>query len=201
MTAVSRDHEALSELVLSADYRRAATQFTDMYLAGEPVTAMMRTTVDTVAPHVQAPSHLMQLPDGRMRGVNFDHTILGWRASMKLAERLGEQAGLLPLTQAIWYVPQGLSVWDQIQCNFPGHYARDQEKCDTREDVGAEEHAFDGPAWQPVETYFADREPRREGGSAQAQIHEMIDAIRTGRREDGYELFLGLVDEEEHRER
>jgi hypothetical protein len=199
MTSATRDHEALSELILSADYRGAATQFTDMYLAGAPAAAMMQTTVDTVAPHVQAPSHLMQLADGRIRGVNFDHTILGWRASMKLAERLGEKAGLLPLTQAIWYVPQGLNVWDQILCKFPGHYARDQEQCDARDGVGADEHAFDGPAWQPVETYFPDLEPRREG-SANAQIHEMTDAIRSGRREDGYALFLGLAREKEHRE-
>ena len=34
-------------------------------------------------------------------------------------------AVVLPSVQAMWYVPQGLNIWEQLICEFPGHYARD----------------------------------------------------------------------------
>ena len=145
---------------------------------------------------MQTPSHLMPLPDGRVRSVNYDHTILGWRASLRLAQRLGKRAGLLPITQAIWYVPQGLNVWDQVLCQFPGHYARDQEHCDDRAAGAdaADAQPFDGPAWSGPQIYFPDQEPLA-GSAAPQQIPDMLDAIRQGERAEAYRLFLAMAQE------
>ena len=69
--------------------------------------------------------------------MNYDHTILGWRSAVNLQPYLSDRRAALPATQAMWYVPQGLNIWDQIQCEFPGHLAREQEKCDGREPAGS----------------------------------------------------------------
>src|SRR6266853_871939 len=46
--------------------------------------------------------------------------------------RMNDRRAVLPTVQAMWYVPQGLNIWEQIICEFPGHYARDAEKCNTK---------------------------------------------------------------------
>ena len=141
-----RGYQALREAIVSADYRSATATFVELLRDEEPLKKLVTASVDTTAPYIQAPAHIMSRPDGGVQTVNYDHTVLGWRASMQLAHRLGERGGLLPITQAIWYVPQGLSPWDQVLCRFPGHYARDKFKCDSREEERAQRHNFDGPA-------------------------------------------------------
>ena len=44
-----------------------------------PLRDVVHTAIGAAAPFVQVPSHLMPQPNGEMRGVNYDHTILGWR--------------------------------------------------------------------------------------------------------------------------
>ncbi|MER3421514.1 MAG: hypothetical protein C4290_13765 [Chloroflexota bacterium] len=173
---------------------------------------MVRVAIDTTAPYVQAPSHIMPKGDGTFRGVNYDHTVLGWRASWRLTPHLSDPAHLLPMTQAMWYVPQGLDVWDQVLCEFPGHYARDQEKCDERDTAQTPERAagipgptgtttrtgsrFNGPAWRPPKVHFEDHPPLRHG-SVEERLARMWWAILTGERVEGYRLFLGLAEEPE----
>ena len=193
-----RGYQALREAIVSADYRSATATFVELLRDEEPLKKLVTASVDTTAPYIQAPAHIMSRPDGGVQTVNYDHTVLGWRASMQLAHRLGERGGLLPITQAIWYVPQGLSPWDQVLCRFPGHYARDKFKCDSREEERAQGHNFDGPAWETPQVRFEDCDPIR-GGSGSARLHDMAAAIRQGDRADGYGLFLGLADDPEQR--
>ena len=188
----ARDRD-LSERIMAADYRGA---FVGMLRDEEPLDRLVLTAVDTTAPFVQTPSHIMRKPDGTTRGINYDHTILGWRGSVKLAQRLGGNAALLPISQAAWYAPQGLNVWQQVICEFPGHYARDQEKCDTQD--GVVDHSFDGPAWDPPKVYSEDGEAIL-GGSPEDRLGQVIDAMMEGRREESYGLFLGLASEPEQR--
>jgi hypothetical protein len=197
MTARPAGYDALSEQILAADYRNAATTFCGLVREEEPVRDLVMQSIDAAAPFVQSPSHLMQKPDGSIRGVNYDHTILGWRSSLKIAQRMGGRPAHLPLTQAIWYAPQGLSVWDQLLCDFPGHYARDQEQCDAREHP-PEAGPYDGPAWTPPKVHFDDHEPITDG-TPEDRIRRMTFAFMEGRREESYGLFLGLADEPEHR--
>ena len=96
---------------------------------------------------------------------------------------LAEPANLLPVAQAIWYVPQGLDVWSQIQCDFPGHYARDQERCDDRDHVPPYDPpvSFDGPAWHTPRVHFEDHPPLLDG-SPQERLERMHWAIMNGER-------------------
>ena len=69
------------------------------------------------------PSHVMVNPQGEFMGVNYDHCVLGLRASHRMVPYLPRDHQMLSMAQAVWYMPQGLDVWDQLLCEFPGHYA------------------------------------------------------------------------------
>ena len=43
-----------------------------------PLKDRIKAAIAPRSPYVQVPSHLMRLPTGEMRDVNYDHTILGW---------------------------------------------------------------------------------------------------------------------------
>ncbi len=216
MTTAAVSVEALREHIVTANYPAAADAFCGLLKDGARLTALVGTALDATAPFVQAPSHIMPKPDGTWRGVNYDHTVLGWRASLKLMPHLPEPANLLPMAQAMWYVPQGLDVWSQVQCEFPGHYARDQERCDDRDHQAELDAAratpgpvatntsakgwFDGPSWAPPKVHFEDHPPLT-GGPAEERLARMQHAIMEGDRIESYRLFLGLAQEPESRAR
>ena len=141
----------LEEEINQAQYRQAAESFCRLVAEEQqPLRQVVHTAIGAAAPFVQVPSHMMRQPNGEMRGVNYDHTILGWRGAIALMSRMSARRAVLPSVQAMWYVPQGLNIWEQIICEFPGHYARDAEKCNTKfPGPDAEVNRFDGPAWHP----------------------------------------------------
>jgi hypothetical protein len=202
MTVAGVSIEALREHIITANYPQAADTFCALIKVGHPLPALVREAIETTAPFVQAPSHMMPKPDGTMRGVNYDHTVLGWRASLRMMPALPGKASLLPVTQAIWYAPQGLDVWSQIQCDFPGHYARDQERCDDRDHQPPYDPpvSFDGPSWHTPKVHFEDHPPLR-GGSPEERLARMQTAIMQGERVEAYRLFLGLAEEPDQRTR
>jgi hypothetical protein len=194
--------DRLREEIQGVRYREATTTFCRLVTEEDrPLKAMIKAAIASAAPYVQVPSHLMQLPNGEMRGVNYDHTILGWRGAISLMGELGGSRGILPNVQAMWYVPQGLNVWEQVICEFPGHYARDGEQCG-RKFPGPDEHVnrFDGPAWNVPKIYFEDHEPI-ESGSVEDRLASMNWAIAEGNKAEAYGLFLGLAKNPEHRQR
>jgi len=66
-------------------YREATTTFCRLITEEKrPLKDMIKEAIAAAAPYVQVPSHLMRLPTGEMRGVNYDHTILGWRGAVSL---------------------------------------------------------------------------------------------------------------------
>jgi hypothetical protein len=153
--------ERLREEIQGVCYREATATFCHLIAERDHrLKDMINQAIAAAAPFVQVPSHMMRLPTGEMRGVNYDHTILGWRGAIALMHELGGRRGLLPNVQAMWYVPQGLNVWEQVICQFPGHYARDAEQCN-RKFPGTDEGVdrFDGPAWNPAKIYFEDYAP------------------------------------------
>jgi hypothetical protein len=137
---------------------------------------------------------MMRQPNGDMRGVNYDHTVLGWRGALTLIPRMNDpRRAVLPTVQAMWYVPQGLNIWEQIICEFPGHYARDAEKCNQKfPGPDPEVNRFDGPAWQPPRIHFEDHEPIVTG-SVQERLDRFGWSIAEGRRDEAYALFIGLA--------
>src|SRR5918999_800685 len=113
--------ERFRDEITAAQYREAANTFCRLIpQGGEPLRNVVHTAVSSAAPFVQVPSHMMKKPDGEMRGVNYDHTVLGWRGALRLSPFLPKEKALLPTLQAMWYAPQGLNIWEQIICEFPG---------------------------------------------------------------------------------
>ncbi len=215
MTAAAFSLPALREHITAADYRSAADTFCALIKEGYRLPVLVQEAIEAAAPYVQAPGHVMPRPDGTWRGVNYDHTILGWRASWRMAAALPERAAMLPMAQAMWYAPQGLDVWSQVLCDFPGHYARDQERCDDRDhqaEIDAAKSAreagqpgptgtnfnyggrFDGPAWHKPAVHFEDHPPMT-AGSPQERLQRLQFAIMEGSRVESYRLFLGLAQE------
>jgi hypothetical protein len=184
----------LHDEIVHAQYRDAAHTYCRLLVEEDkPVREVIRRAIGSAAPFVQVPSHLMQKPDGEMRGVNYDHTILGWRGAIALIPHMSKHRAPLPTLQAMWYVPQGLNIWEQIICEFPGHYARDAERCNDKY-PGEDEsiNRFDGPAWTPPKIYFEDHEPVEEG-SIEERVRRFHWAIAEGHKELAYGLFLGLA--------
>jgi hypothetical protein len=202
MTARSVAPERLQEEIANAQYREATDTFCRLVTEdGRALPEMVRTAVAAAAPFVQVPSHMMRQPNGEMRGVNYDHTVLGWRGALKLTAHLSGKRSLLPTVQAMWYVPQGLNIWEQIICEFPGHYARDAEQCNRRFPGPDEEvNRFDGPAWTPPKIYFEDHDPITSG-SVDDRFERLNWAISEGDRRESYGLFQGLADDPAQRDR
>ncbi|MDX2157056.1 MAG: hypothetical protein SFW09_11165 [Hyphomicrobiaceae bacterium] len=194
--------ERLRDEIQGVRYREATSTFCRLVTEeGRPLKSVIGDAIGAAAPYVQVPAHLMRLPTGELRGVNYDHTILGWRGAIHLMGEMQGTRAVLPSVQAMWYVPQGLNVWEQVVCEFPGHYARDAEQCN-RKFPGLDEHhdRFDGPAWNPPRIYFEDHEPI-ETGSVEDRLSRMNWAIAEGNKAEAYGLFLGLAKDPAHRER
>jgi len=192
--------ERLEEEVRTVQVRDAAETFCRL-LAEEDgaLPEVVSAAIGAAAPFVQVPSHVMRQPNGDMRSVNYDHTILGWRGALALMARPTNRQSVLPAVQAMWYVPQGLDVWDQLLCQFPGHYAN-AEQCNRRF-PGPDEsvNRFEGPAWIPPKVYFEDRDPIVDG-SLEERLERFQWAVSEGDKEESYGVFLGLAGEQEHRE-
>lgn len=201
MASAALSLDQLTEQITHAQYREASDTFCRLVAEGDqPLQRVVHTAIGAAAPFVQVPSHMMQQPGGELRGVNYDHTVLGWRGALALMPRMNDpRRAVLPTVQAMWYVPQGLNIWEQIICEFPGHYARDAEKCNTKK-PGPDPsiNRFDGPTWQSPKIHFEDHPPIRDG-SVQERLDRFNLAIAEGSREEAYGLFLGLAELPENR--
>jgi hypothetical protein len=201
MATRSSSLERLAEEVQNVQYRDAAESYCRLLAEKELAPKqVMRAAIAAAAPYVQVPSHVMRQPNGDMRGVNYDHSILGWRGAIALAPHLPGRRPLLASLQAMWYAPQGLNVWDQILCDFPGHYAN-AEQCGRRfPEADGSSNRFDGPAWRAPKVYFEAGEPI-SSPSADEGLEGFSAAITEGDREQAYGLFLGLAENKSNRKR
>ena len=181
----------MDDYILDGKYREATDTYCRL-VAANPASAGTVTThaMRTASPYLHVPAHHKLLPNGEFRNVNYDHTILGIRAGMRLMPWLSDRERYLTLAQAIWYVPQGLDVWAQLECGFPGHYAREQERC-------AEEVL---QANKRLHRHFEDQSPLVEG-SVDERFQRMFRAIVDGDKVSSYRLFLGLAAQPELRDR
>ncbi len=178
----------MDDYILAGKFYEATDAFCKLATAGHDIPGLVVRVMDTASPYLHVPSHHKLLPNGEFRNVNYDHTILGIRAGMKLMPYLSDQEKHLTVAQAVYYVPQGLDVWSQLECGFPGHYSREQEKCE-EEAIGRELHC-----------YFDDQEPLT-AGSVDDRFDRMFQAIVDGDKVVAYRTFLGLANEPEHRSR
>jgi hypothetical protein len=181
----------MDDYTLDGKYREATDAYCRL-IAARPEDAAAVTThvMATAAPYLHVPAHHKLLANGEFRNVNYDHTVLGFRAGLRLMPWLAERERYLTLVQAMWYVPQGLDVWAQLECGFPGHYAREQERC--AEDVLQSN--------KQLHCHFEDCPPLAEG-SVDERFARMLHAIVEGDKVTAYRLFLGLAAQPELRER
>lgn len=180
--------EEMVEHIVAAEPRGTTDAFCRLIREGHRLPELTNTALAAAAPYLNVPAHAMIKPDGELRGVNYDHTVMGVRGSLAMAGALPRELQLLPMAQAVWYIPDGLDIWDQILCEAPGHYAREAEKCPT----------IPLPA-QP-QIHFDDYPPLRDG-SVEDRFHRLVESTMLGDRMESYRLFLGLAEEPEHRER
>src|SRR5512143_3617913 len=98
--------QQMDDYLLDGKYREATDAFCRL-LAADPGGAARITThlMTTAAPYLHVPAHHKLLPSGEFRNVNYDHTLLGIRAGVRLMPWLSPQEQFLTLVQAAWYVP------------------------------------------------------------------------------------------------
>ena len=182
------------ERLINADYSNTAHSFVSLLKDGEEMPRLVQHALDAAAPYLTVPSHVMVTPTGEYGGVNYDHCVLGLRASRRMIPYLPKEHQMLSMAQAVWYMPQGLDVWDQLLCEFPGHYARDDKKCGLRPG-GTDENGndrFDGPAWNAPKQWFqTDHEPDSEG-TIEQRLQRMRVSIMEGDKQSAYKAALGV---------
>ena len=194
--------DRLREEIQGVRYRDATSTFCRLMTEQDrPLKDMIKAAIASAAPYVQVPSHLMQLPNGELRGVNYDHTILGWRGAISLMGELGGSRGILPNIQAMWYVPQGPERVGAGDLRIP-RSLRARRRAMQPKFPGPDENVnrFDGPAWNVPKIYFQDHDPI-EGGSVDDRLARMNWAIAEGNKAEAYGLFLGLASDPANRHR
>ncbi|MBT3781261.1 MAG: hypothetical protein HOE05_16255 [Rhodospirillaceae bacterium] len=178
----------LDALILDGKFHEATENFCQLARDGHAIQDLALHAMSTAAPYLHVPAHEKLLDTGEFRNVNYDHTMLGIRAGMHLSPWLSDIEKDLGIVQGMYYIPQGLDIWSQLECGFPGHYAREQEQC-AEADIGHQLHRR-----------FEDQEPLVEG-SVDARFDAMFHALTQGDKVTSYRIFLGLAAEPEHRHR
>jgi hypothetical protein len=179
----------MKEHILEAQHRPATEDFCLLLKDGAASLELGREALTVASPFLNVPAHEMLRPTGETRAVNYDHTLLGLWRSLRMSTLLPGPYRDLPFAQAVWYLPQGLDIWSQILCEFPGHYAREQEKCAEINLKGPRQH-------------FEEYPPLAEGTFAE-RLLRLFFAIHQGDKVTAFRVFLGLaneaVDDEEKR--
>ena len=171
----------LSERMWEGRYQEATQDFCDLLKEGAAPKSLGRDTIASASPFLNVPAHTMITKTGEIRPVNYDHTILGFWRSYQMGKMMPRGYAQLPLVQAMWYLPQGLDIWSQILCEFPGHYAREQEKCPTIDLKGPKQHFEEYPPYTD--------------GTFDERLALMVESIIHGDREMAFRAFIGLADE------
>ena len=178
MTTTTSDR--LTDAILTRDQLRTADLFFQMVRReGRSVGDALGEVTAAEAPFVQVPNHI-NVRDGQITLVNNDHTILGLRTAASLAPFLPEPYRLLPLLQAVWYVPAGLDIWNQLLGKYPGRYA-------TMKGMNVPP-----PSYGPVQ-WHQEQAPIMQEGPVEEQLHAHMIATMSGDVRRSYGLFLGLA--------
>ena len=180
--------DRLTDAILQRDQPRTTDLFFQMVRReGHSVGEALGAVTAAEAPFVQVPNHI-NVRDGMITLVNNDHTILGLRTAVSLTPFLPESHRLLPLLQAVWYVPAGLDIWNQLLGKYPGRYA-------TMKGMNVPP-----PSYGPV-VWNRDEEPIVQEGPVEEQLHAHMIATMSSDVRRSYGLFLGLASNEEIRPR
>jgi hypothetical protein len=181
----ARFYQELEDRILARDQEGGSRVYYELLSRGRPLPEIMAEAVRIHAPYTHVPYH-QRIDDGFPNFVNNDHCLLSARAAINLQKMLPERMAGLPLAQTIWYIPTGLDIWNQKILKAPGHYAARGYKMPNTEP----------PA--PV-VYWPDQEPLRESGPLNERLNHWLTLVERGQVIDAYRIFLGLMEETEHR--
>src|SRR5947209_5923882 len=181
----ARLYQELEDRMLARDQEGGSRIYYELLRRGRPLPEIMAEAVRIHAPYTHVPYH-QRIDDGFPNFVNNDHCLLSARAAVNLQRMLPEKLAGLPLAQTIWYIPSGLDIWNQKILKAPGHYATRGYKMPNAEPP------------KPM-VYWPDQEPLRESGPLNERLNNWLTLIERGQVIDAYRIFLGLMEETEHR--
>ncbi|MGA7864733.1 MAG: hypothetical protein WCA23_12225, partial [Stellaceae bacterium] len=181
----ARLYRELEDRMLARDQEGGSRVYYELLRRGRPLPEIMAEAVRIHAPYTHVPYH-QRIDDGFPNFVNNDHCLLSARAAVNLQRMLPEKLAGLPLAQTIWYIPSGLDIWNQKIFKAPGHYATRGYKMPNTEPP------------KPV-VYWPDQEPLRETGPLSERLNNWLTLVERGQVIDAYRVFLGLMEETEHR--
>ena len=181
----ARLYQELEDRMLARDQEGGSRVYYELLRRGRPLPEIMAEAVRIHAPYTHVPYH-QRIDDGFPNFVNNDHCLLSARAAVNLQRMLPEKLAGLPLAQTIWYIPSGLDIWNQKILKAPGHYATRGYKMPNAEPP------------KPV-VYWPDQEPLRETGPLGERLNNWLTLVERGQVIDAYRVFLGLMEETEHR--
>lgn len=177
----------LEERILSRDQLGASDVFYDLVRAERPLTEIISETVRIHAPYTHVPYH-QRIDNGFVRFVNNDHCLLSARVSLRMPQLLPDALRYLPMAQTIWYVPTGLDPWNQLLGKAPGHYWRRGHKVQAHETI------------PKPSIHWEDQEPLHLDGPFEERVNHWLTLVQYGQVIESYRVFLGLFEEEEHRQ-
>jgi hypothetical protein len=181
----ARLYQQLEDRMVARDQEGGSRVYYELLRHGRPLPEIMAEAVRIHAPYTHVPYH-QRIDDGFPNFVNNDHCLLSARAAVNLQRMLPEKLAGLPLAQTIWYIPSGLDIWNQKILKAPGHYATRGYKMPNAEPP------------KPV-VYWPDQEPLRESGPLGERLNHWLTLVERGQVIDAYRVFLGLMEETEHR--
>ncbi len=181
----TRLYSELEDRLLARDQVGGSRVYYQLLQRGRPLPEIMAQAARIHAPYTHVPYH-QRIDDGFPNFVNNDHCLLSARAAVNLQTMLPEKLAALPLAQTIWYIPSGLDIWNQKILKAPGHYATRGYKMPNTEPP------------KPV-VYWPDQEPLKETGPLAERLNHWLTLVERSQVIDAYRIFLGLMEETEHR--
>lgn len=181
----AQSFDTFSGQMIRGYFDQAAESFCQLIKEGQPLKKLLGNTLKTVAPYLHVPSH-RRIVNGEFALVNYDHSILAMRSGIQLMPYLPDAWKYLPMAQAIWYTPQGLDIWKQVQKKYPGHYS------------GKKSTDFEETPEPTV--YYPDQQPFVKG-DFEERLEDYFASIIGGDSIKAYSLFLGLAEEKDPEKR
>ncbi len=179
------DYARLEDRIVARDQKGASDVLYGLIRQNRPVKEVLAETIRIHAPYTNVPYH-QRLDDGVVKFVNNDHCLLSERVGLPLMSAVRSELRWLPMAQTIWYMPTGLDPWNQLLGKAPGHYTRLYEIAVNQEPPKPEVH-------------WPDQEPERTEGPIRERLNYWLTLVQRGEVLHEYRVFLGLMQEPEHR--
>lgn len=196
------DNETLTNMMRQSmpdrDYVTISAVSLELLARGLSPQRLVEELIAAGAPYVHVPRHLFY-NDYRPLKISNDHSLLGIRAALRLAEYLPDDMKLLPLFQSIWYFPKGIDICGQA--TLPGFYGGYGDTLHALRTVigfmGLKRYPQrdDWRLFPKAECRFSCTAKAIRAGTVEERLKDFNQAIFYMEPERALRLFLGLIDE------